>query len=226
MTAAQRYDPNDPIHGPASLVAEQFPHVTFTNVFPTQCSPVLININVPQPSTNPSWSPRIPDGYQEPDQQRCSSYSTLSSRDSCPALSRTPSGDGQSSNDTIYGKRKITPVRKTHTCVDCQKVFATRALHKRHTRFDSCIPPSSNRTCDACGITFALEKDLKRHQGQEGSLPACRKIETAGQQFKPFACTCGRSFTRKDTLQRHMNNLNEREGNEQHKMRTLQGLSV
>ncbi|KAG8834683.1 hypothetical protein FRC17_007768 [Serendipita sp. 399] len=45
--------------------------------------------------------------------------------------------------------------------------------------------------CDACGLGFARGHDLKRHKETHTNL-------------KPHICECGKSFSRKDALRRHM----------------------
>ncbi|KAF1940319.1 hypothetical protein EJ02DRAFT_232090 [Clathrospora elynae] len=83
--------------------------------------------------------------------------------------------------------------------------------------------PSPKSTCNACGRTFKHPKDLKRHQGQRGSTSSCPALRTQSSQLKPFACSCDeRSYTQKDSLQRHMDRENVKEGGLRHKCKNCQ----
>lgn len=67
--------------------------------------------------------------------------------------------------------------------------------------------------CDACPRkTFTLAKDLKRHQASASSCPAAAKQ----QKKRQFTRTCGSVYTRKDTLLRHLQRANARDGDAVH----------
>ena len=110
-------------------------------------------------------------------------------------------------DDASATKSKLSLIWTTFACPYCKDVFVIEALWLRHKRQKDCTAPSSGESlaCEACGKVIKSSKDLKRHQGGSRSAPSCPVLKAQAKQLKPFVCTCGNSYSRKDILQRHMN---------------------
>lgn len=124
-----------------------------------------------------------------------------------PALLLTPIQVPNPKEDVLPTKQKLDMNWTTFTCSHCKEVFFREALYRRHTRRIRCTVPSLGASfeCQLCGTATKSPKDLKRHQGGSRSAPACPILRAQSKQLNPFVCTCGKSFSRKDTLQRHVN---------------------
>ncbi|KAF2736310.1 hypothetical protein EJ04DRAFT_169363 [Polyplosphaeria fusca] len=69
--------------------------------------------------------------------------------------------------------------------------------------------------CDACKQSFKHQKDLARHK----TSGSCRAAKLEPKQLKQFACICGErntSYSRHDSLLRHIREKNSRDPNRQH----------
>lgn len=186
--------------------------------FQPQCSSHLTNMDVQQPSISPSWS--LLDSIDSHELDPLIHSSTLSPQCVRPwsTQSTSPPGNDLTSEDCSDGKRELSSSWRTFACPTCKENFANESLYRRHTRHRDCISPPSTSACNACGRVFKLSKDLRRHQGHRGSATSCPAVKGQSQQLKQFACTCEkRSYTRKDSLQRHMNCENARENSQLHK---------
>jgi uncharacterized Zn-finger protein len=144
-----------------------------------------------------------------------------SSSVSWPAESVISLDDDQASQEAPDGKREIPLARKFFVCPTCTEAFSNESLYRRHRRHRNCSAQSANFVCDACQRSFHLVKDLKRHQGLRGSAPVCPMLKAEAKQFKRFVCTCDKaSYTRKDSLQRHITDKNAIEGGQQHQCKS------
>lgn len=88
-------------------------------------------------------------------------------------------------------------------CPQCFKPFPS----ERHLGYH--IQESHSKICGFCGRGFGLSKDLKRHQDTTSCL-------NGSAPTRPFACTCGKRFARKDHLQRHISNTIGRSEDDKH----------
>lgn len=103
-------------------------------------------------------------------------------------------------SDASDGKMALPRTMTNSVCGKCKRSFPTRSYYHRHINKRSCQAPSK---CKHCGQSFKLEKDLQRHLGSEKASTSCPKFENA-IPFTGFACVCRKSYTRKDSLMRHL----------------------
>jgi hypothetical protein len=185
----------------------------------------LQNIDIHQPLLSPQWSTATPSDKNELDSNRF--LNAISSSSSSLELSAAqppiPLGSGQFSGDPRKSKMKIPSIRMTYPCLTCKESFANEALHRRHSRHNKCTAPSPTFLCEACQRSFTYAKDLTRHRGKGDSPSSCPVLKTKNPSPKRFACTCDKhSYTRKDSLQRHMDKGNARESGQRHRCKICQ----
>jgi len=99
-------------------------------------------------------------------------------------------------NETLYletqEKRKSQiPILHPFQCPHCLKPFSSERRLRSH------IQKYHSITCETCQGVFTLRKDLRRHQ----QTTSCREGSTPTERF---ACQCGKNYSRKDHLQRHV----------------------
>jgi RNase P subunit RPR2 len=166
--------------------------------------------------------------YSEINVQRRSPSSLINQETAQASSSTSPSADWSTrsispltNSDTAdevlqpisqASKMEISPAAKSFTCPTCKEFFSSELRYRQHHRRGYCSA-RQNYKCDACERTFTLAKDLKRHQGSASSCPAATKQQKKHQ----FTCTCGNTSTRKDTLLRHFQRANARDGDNVHK---------
>lgn len=118
---------------------------------------------------------------------------------------------GSRSNVTTT-KMAISTLKSSYTCLACGESLPTRLCFRSHIR-RGCSDTRQAYRCDTCKRTFTLAKDLKRHQG---SASSCLKSSQESKKIQ-FPCICGRRFTRKDTLLRHLRVANKPLGANKHR---------
>jgi hypothetical protein len=106
----------------------------------------------------------------------------------------------QACSDASDGKIALPRTMTTSVCGKCKKSFSTRACYHRHIKERSCHALSK---CNHCGKSFKLAKDLKRHLGSDKASSSCNKLENPSRS-SGFVCICHKSYTRKDSLMRHL----------------------
>jgi hypothetical protein len=128
----------------------------------------------------------------------------------------SPISSSHISGDAPDGKREINSLRPTSIiCSTCKSSFRNATRYSRHMSLHNCRAVS---TCTSCKQSFKHLKDLKRHQGLDGSTASCHALKGNTLPSTHFACTCGRkSYSRKDSLRRHMACLNSRESSQRHR---------
>ncbi len=193
---------------------DEAPSQHFQSQTPLSLSP----IGVQRLSHSPSCSPSALSDNSELDPHRCLSFSSPSSRPSSrgpwPTRSTSPSGSSHLAEDTQNQKREISSAWTMFKCSSCGESFK-EPNYREH--FRRCTASSSNFTCNLCGKIFKHPKSLKRHQGKPGSAPSCPVLKVRSQQTRQFECTCNEgSYTRKDSLQRHIESRNKNEGSHRH----------
>lgn len=156
-----------------------------------------------------SWSTPLP---CEPDDQCLASSST-----SPPGLRSSPNAMvSPFSNGILHGplppgKREISATIGIFSCSSCKNKFTNEFLYRQHVRHRKCIAPLPVFVCDACGHDFKHKKDLMRHRTSTVSCSGSEPPHT-----RSFACTCNKSYPRKDSLQRHMNSQNKNSNSQSH----------
>lgn len=136
-----------------------------------------------------------------------------SSTQSVPSLSATPLSDNLASANTTSGKVVIAPEKRHYACPHCKKTFSSENLSIKHMKVCAVHKPFR---C-ICGTSFKLRKDRSRHQ-KSGS---CTPFKQLGQEMKRFSCTCGQrntSYTRYDSLLRHIQRANSKEETNRHQL--------
>lgn len=127
------------------------------------------------------------------------------------APSTSPLSSDQDIEDTSISKKLIQTATAIFVCSYCKTSFTSNSRYKQHENQRSCRAQFS---CHDCGRKFRHQKDLHRHLGSKDAAPSCPKLKTV---TKIFACTCGgKPYTRKDTLQRHIDRSNSRSSNKNH----------
>lgn len=106
----------------------------------------------------------------------------------------------QACSDASDGKMILLRTTTNSVCRKCKRSFPNRSVYHLHIKDRSCQALSK---CKHCSKSFKLAKDLKRHLGSDKALPSCNKLESSSY-FTGFACTCHKSYTRKDSLMRHL----------------------
>jgi hypothetical protein len=89
-----------------------------------------------------------------------------------------------------YTDRPSVPRIPLLTCLNCQFQCSNKSRLCDHLQ-TSHAPPRFK--CGTCDRGFRLEKDLRRHH------------RSKHEPKQPFACSCSRTYTRFDNLQRHVN---------------------
>lgn len=187
-----------------------------------QFSPDNLDNHVQQPPLGLQYVISVADANKELESHLRSS-SSLSSSESCPTSSASPTSSGPMPKDVPDGKKEISSTWATFACSTCKEAFANESRYRKHMRQRNCTVTRMKFTCKACERPFQLGKDLKRHQGLTGSATSCPALKASNRHFKQFACSCDKhSYTRKDSLQRHMNRDNAREGSQLHRCKTCQ----
>jgi hypothetical protein len=178
------------------------------------------SIDIHQPLLSSQWSTATSSDknelYQNSFLNAASSSSSLE-----PLLSQSPSplSSGQISEVSRKGKMKIPSIRKTYSCSTCRESFANDRLLRRHRHRHE----HTAFLCEACQQSFTEERGLRRHQGKRGSISSCPVLKTTNPSPKRFACTCDKhSYTRQDTLKRHMDAKNSTESDQRHKCKACQ----
>ena len=150
-----------------------------------------------------------------------SSPTSLASSSATPSyypnvLSSTPTSEETASDSSPEGKARIRSTQGTSTCATCRKSFSSSLRYKQHMDHRLC---QALHTCNGCGHRFKHSKDLERHQGLRGSASSCSAVRNTSSSSKRFACICGTvSYTRKDSLQRHIDREKRRNTGQQHAM--------
>jgi len=172
----------------------------------SQAYPDFASCMVAQNSTSPvqsDWS-SMPSSSTPPFD--CDFYSTISS------LSTPPGNETLCQGSQANGKSRIS-VFHPFNCPHCSNPFSSEQ-RLRYVALLSCpllfsynyrhhIQNSHKRLrhpniCDDCGRSFTLPKDLRRHL----QTLSCRK---GSAPTRLFACQCGKTYSRKDHLLRHIN---------------------
>ncbi|KAH7086809.1 hypothetical protein FB567DRAFT_602338 [Paraphoma chrysanthemicola] len=136
-----------------------------------------------------------------------------SHRGTSPTASSMSSRQGDS-DEAPDGKLKIQPVQLSLVCPSCREIFPSALRYRKHTNSHSCQTLSQ---CHDCSRSFKHSKDLKRHRGLTGSEPSCPALKASRSKQKRFTCTCGAAaYTRKDSLQRHIDRENARDSDQRH----------
>jgi len=126
-----------------------------------------------------------------------------------------PNRSSYNTEDDLIIKRRIERTRLNLTCQVCEESFTSPLRYRRHIERRQCRAPSS---CSECGVRFKHARDLRRHQGLDGSVASCSQLRGSNTHVERFTCTCEKTYTRKDSLQRHI----KREGLPGHKCRNCQ----
>jgi hypothetical protein len=156
----------------------------------SQAYPDFASCMVAQNSTSPvqsDWNSMPSSSTQHLD---CDFYSTISS------LSAPPGNETLCQGSQANGKSRIS-VFHPFNCPHCSNPFSSERglrhhIQNSHKRF------RHPNICDDCGRSFTLPKDLKRHL----KILSCRK---GSAPTRLFACQCGKTYSRKDHLLRHIN---------------------
>jgi len=160
-----------------------------------QAHPNGENCIVAQNSSSPSQSDRNSFDSSSTPPSVCD-FSGSDSRVSTPPRNETLSQESQQN-----GKRQIS-VLHSFKCPHCPEIFSSEQRIGFHIQ-NSYKHLRQPNICAGCGHRFTLSKDLKRHL----QSVSCRK-GTAPK--RPFACKCGKDYSRKDHLLRHINKSTRR----------------
>ena len=112
-------------------------------------------------------------------------------------------------NNAAHDKKKSLPKEKkdegTFQCEDCDKMFSAGKTLVRHMRLvhrytdknlDYAPIDNDILACSDCDATFLRDYNLRRHQDT---------VHKEKVTLKPILCAfCGKEFTRKDNLARHL----------------------
>jgi hypothetical protein len=148
----------------------------------------------------------------------CPSASSLSSSDKSKLESEGTSDSDQGFDDVPDGKREISSTRSAFVCTTCNEMFSSPMRFRQHVNRRNCQALS---ICPHCKTTFSQPKNLTRHLGVGKATPSCPALKASGRHQKPFVCTCNNvAYTRKDSLQRHMDLENARVAQRQHKCKS------
>ncbi|KAH7394380.1 hypothetical protein BKA66DRAFT_298954 [Pyrenochaeta sp. MPI-SDFR-AT-0127] len=208
---------------PAPLGISQSADEVLAENFLSQFMFDFTDINVQQSHLEPGEASTFPDDSSKLIHPSASSTSSPATFDSWTTRSTSPPSSVQAPEDASDRKLQLPAARTNFSCQTCKGKFTSEPHYRLHVRRRNCAAASSKFVCNACGRSFKLSKDLKRHQGQRGSAPVCLALRAKSQQLKQFVCVCDKaSYTRKDSLQRHMDRENSRERNEQHRCRICQ----
>jgi hypothetical protein len=158
-------------------------------------------LSIPTPSIQATSKP------SDTSEEVYSSPSSLPSSGQFTPQTTSLSDLEQACSDDSEGKMVLPRTMKNPVCGRCKKSFPTRACYRRHISERSCQASSK---CKQCGKSFKLKKDLKRHLGSEKASSSCPKLENASSSTG-FACVCNKSYTRKDSLMRHVRALSTEE---------------
>ncbi|KAF2108204.1 hypothetical protein BDV96DRAFT_672314 [Lophiotrema nucula] len=127
--------------------------------------------------------------------------------------STSPSTSSHASDDAPQLGRVMIPViAKALLCSTCNDSFSSELRYRHHIRRNACVARQSFK-CHACERSFTLAKDLNRHQRSAKSCPAASSQLSTGR----YTCTCGKSYTRRDTLLRHFERANKSDGDNIHR---------
>jgi hypothetical protein len=186
------------------------------NEFPV---PLLSEINqytegVSTLDSQSQFSPNpLPNSVQQPFPAPSSSMSGLEQASSfCPnprsvlspansvTQSASLSGDSHVSVKTPDGKKEISSTPSS-------------LQYRQHLKH---LSRQADLKCSHCGKRYSHQKNLERHMGDSRAALSCHVLKSGRHQAKPFVCTCHKSFSRKDSLQRHMNGENTCGKQQQH----------
>jgi hypothetical protein len=203
-----------PVHVPQNNILSDFCQYTeevSTRNSQSHVSPDSFFDIIQHPSTAP--------GSDSPDPEQASIYNpSPSSSFSTPSVnsaiqSAKPLDGSHVRGRTLDGKRKIDPTRPALLCEACKKTFLSSLRYRQHGKHGKC---QALYRCQNCSERFKHAKDLTRHLGGNKAAPSCPELKANGARGKLFACTCNKkAYTRKDTLQRHMNKGNTRNHQQQ-----------
>jgi uncharacterized Zn-finger protein len=119
----------------------------------------------------------------------CDFYGTISSVS-------TPLGNETLCQEPRENRKSQISAFQPFNCPHCSNPFSSEQRLRYH------IQKSHKRLrhpniCDDCGRSFTLPKDLRRHL----QTLSCRK---GSAPTRLFACKCGKTYSRKDHLLRHI----------------------
>ncbi|KAH7076625.1 hypothetical protein BKA63DRAFT_594103 [Paraphoma chrysanthemicola] len=170
---------------------------------------------IQQPSPTPSSSSLVAHNDVEVPAEIYPSPASSPSPTLRNAESAIPSDSVLRCEEAPKGKREIDPMRATFVCPTCSEPFPNALCYRQHQIRHSCQAPT---ICHHCDRSFKYPKDLKRHLGQSKAAPSCPVLKSTGVSTKPFACLCeSAAYTRKDSLQRHMDRENARGNGPDHR---------
>lgn len=160
----------------------------------------LFSYDVQRPLPSPTLSIRATHEPNDMSEEVYPSPSSLPSSGQFTPQTESLSGVDQACLDASDGEMVLKRSITSSVCEKCKKSFPTRSYYHRHINKRSCQAPSK---CKHCGQLFKLEKDLQRHLGSIKASTSCPKLENANCSTS-FACVCRKSYTRKDSLMRHL----------------------
>ena len=114
------------------------------------------------------------------------------------------------------GREGVILVPGALECVLCKKVFPSTKRRKEHMKF-SC----QGEECNICQKRFSSRKSLEEHKNSHhstkfqcpeclkcfGGLSKLKRHEPVHDDTKKLVCEeCGKTFTRKDNLNKHVKN--------------------
>jgi len=186
--------PSESCQGTFEHIVPDFPDMTFQPQAPSAC-PDGTNSNVFGDSTEPDqsyWNPTV--SYSTP----CFDCDVHCQTDGgfVPLPNETSSQASQES-----GKRqiaKLDPLKCPHCC---KTVYSERQL-KSHV--PQCKQQSEQPIkCDVCDTRFTRPQDAARHRESSSCLDG-------SPPKRPWVCTCGKDYARKDRGLRHIKTASDR----------------